>query len=432
MLEYSLGVYDHVRMAPDRPSSSRGSSSGRPAGHAGRRRSRSSPTAVVIGAVVVLLGVATLVARILFVRWGILYGTAAVSHVDAIVGALVVIGLALIAWGWSGRKSQQVAGPDASPGVRWTDWASGVTALAGTAALVISLTNLLQPLTPPRLATVACPGARVNSVPYVGITASSDGDNSREGPARSYLPDGRFAGNCSVGFDVYCLGDPIPDSTGTTSDEAWVTSRWLRVAKQPGGWRSAMARLLSGENPQPQFISDALVIPESPYDQLPLGTSRQCPGTFPYPGQTHLQPFNAQADTFTADATHATNMGFAVWVPPGQGFLNGDAYLQIFTTGAGQPNNPGETLPNGTKSVEWSYKGSLQAQLEHAEGSTGSAGHVVVMAIACLADNIPAKAGTAAIAGYRLGPTGPPVSSSVIPHGMDKNRLARAACEAST
>jgi hypothetical protein len=387
---------------------------------------------VVVGVVVVLLGVATLVARILFVRSGILYGTAAVSHVDVIVGALVVIGLALIAWGWSGRKAHQGGDPGASPGSRWTDWASGVTALAGTAALVISLTNLLEPLTPPRLATAACPGARVNSVPYVGLTASANGDNSREGPARSYLPDGRFPGGCSVGFDVYCLGDPIVDATGTTSDEAWVTSRWLRVAKQPAGWRSAMAHLLSGESPRPQFISDAIVTPESPYDQLPLGAPRQCPGRFPYPDPTHLQPFNARADTFTADATHATNMGFAVWVPPGQGFLNGGAYLQLFTVGAGQPSNPGETLPNGTKSVEWPYKSSLQVQLQPAAGNSGSAGHVVIMAIACLADNIPAKTGAAAIAGYRLGPTGPPVSSSVIPKGMDRNRLARAACEAST
>ena len=101
-----------------------------------------------VGVVVVLLGVATLVARILFVRSGILYGTAAVSHVDVIVGALVVIGLALIAWGWSGRKAQQGGDPGASPGSRWTDWASGVTALAGTAALVISLTKGLSPINP--------------------------------------------------------------------------------------------------------------------------------------------------------------------------------------------------------------------------------------------------------------------------------------------
>ena len=72
------------------------------------------------------------------------------------------------------------------------------------------------------------------------------------------------------------------------------------------------------------------------------------------------------------------------------------------------------------------------SQLQPAAGSGGSAGHVVIMAIACLADNIPAKTSTAAIAGYRLSPTGPPVRSSVIPNDMDRNRLARAACEAST
>jgi hypothetical protein len=434
VLEKALAVHHYVRMVRQPAGGSAGGppAPGPVAGHTNPGRSGSSATALAFGIICVLAGLATLLARILFVRWGILYGAAAVSHVDAIVAALIVIGLALIAWGRSGRKTTQTTSTDPDSGSQWTNWATGITALAATAALVVSLMNLFDPLTPPRLATSACPGARVNNVPYVGITAGPDGVNSRQGPSRSYLPNGRFAGNCSVGFDVYCLGDPIEDVTGTTSDEFWMTSRWLRVAKQPPGWRSTMARILSGENPQPQFMSDAFITPESPYDQLPIGNARQCPGNFPYPGQTHLQPFNAQADTLTASADHAVNMGFAVWVPPRQGFINSDAYLQIFTSGAGQPNNPGEAAPDGTKSVEWTYGSSLQSQLHPAANQPGTSGHVVILAVACLADNIPAKTSTAAIAGYKLSQAGPPLSSSVIPSGMDKNRLARAACEAST
>jgi hypothetical protein len=295
--------------------------------------------------------------------------------------------------------------------------------------------NLLEPLTPPRFTTAACPGANLNNVPYVGITAGLNGDNSRVGPARAYLPDGRFPAGCSVGFDVYCLGDPIEDQTGSTNQETWVTSRWLRVAKQPRGWRSAMAHVLSGENTQPQFISDEFVTPESAYSDLPYG-NRSCPGRFPLPGHTQLQRFDAKADTFTADATDATNMGFAVYVPPGQGFRNGGAYLQIYNaagTPAGIPaDNPGETLPDGSKSVEWPYQSSLQEQLQPPTGRKGSGGHVVVMAVACLADNIPAPTDTAATAGYQVPSTGPPTPSSVIPNGMNMNQLARAACEAST
>lgn len=397
-----------------------------------QQRRKHSGSALIAGAACVLIGLGVLVARIIFVRWGILYGPAAVAHVDAIVGALVVVGLAAIVWGWSSRKSQQTASsgrPDSSAGARWTDWASGLTALAGAGALVVSLMNLLEPLTPPRLATQACPGARVNNVPYSGTTGA-DGVNSRTGPARFYVPDGRFPPGCSIGFDIYCLGDPIEDKSGTTSNELWVTSRWLRVAKQPGGWRSFMARILSGESTRSQFISDAFIMPETAYDSLPPGKS-QCPSNFPYPGRARLSLFNAKEDTFTAIANHAVNMGFAVWVPPGQGFLDADSYLQLLTPGTGIAHNPGMTSPNGTKSVWWPYK-IEQSQLRPPAHKGGLWGNVVIMAIPCLADNFPAKTNTAVIASYRVPSAGFPVRSSVIPKGIRLGQLARAACEAQT
>ncbi len=377
-----------------------------------------------------------MVARILFVRWGILYGASAVSHVDAIIGALVAIGVAVIAWGLAGAKGKSAAASNTDAGARWMNWVPGVTTLAGAATLVVSLVNLLQPLEPPGLAMRACPGARDNSVPYAGITSATEGVNSRQGPARSYLANGRFPAGCSVGFAAYCLGDPIIDQGGVTTDETWVTSRWLLVAKQPGGWRSTAARILSGENPGPQFVSNAFVTPETPYDQLPIGTPRQCPGTFPYPGKTRLQPFNASAGTFTAAANHAINMGFAIWIPPRQGFVDGGAYLQLVTPVSApaltSADNPGAS-PDGTKTVEWDYKNMLPTQARHAAGDSAfQPGHVVIMAIPCLADNIPAKTSTAAIAGYDVPETGVPAMNTNIPSGLEKNRLARAACEVST
>src|SRR5262249_11785012 len=161
-----------------------------------------------------------------------------------------------------------------------------------------------------------------------------------------------------------------------------VTSRWLLVAKQPRGWRSAAARVLSGENSQPQFISDAFVTPETPYGKLPLGKPSQCPGTFPYPSKAKLQPFDQKDSLFTAQANYATDIGFAMWVPPHQGFINGNSYLQLFTLGAGPANNPGETGAAGNKTAEWSYKQTLLPLL-HGQAP----GRVVIMAIPCLADN---------------------------------------------
>lgn len=103
---------------------------------------------LIAGACIIVVGIAALAARIIFVRWGILYGTSAVSHVDAIVGALTAIGVAFIAWGWKGVRETNKEDGTGSPAQRWTDWVSGVTALVGAATLVVSLMNLLEPLNP--------------------------------------------------------------------------------------------------------------------------------------------------------------------------------------------------------------------------------------------------------------------------------------------
>jgi hypothetical protein len=392
-----------------------------------RRRGR------IHGWIWVSVGIIVFGVRIYFVRTGILYGPSAVSQADAIVGALVVIGAAFIARGKTVKKQKRndSSEVDRSTGQGWASWASGATALVAAGALVVSLVNLVEPLNSPNLAMPACPGARDRNVLYTGITAGVYGDNSRQGPGLSYLPDGRFPEGCSIGFSVYCLGDSIGE-TGGASDETWVTSRWLLVAKQPLGWRSMTARIISGENPEPQFISDAFITPETSYNKLPLGASRQCPGTFPYPGKTILSPFNTRDSTFTAVSPHATNMGFAVWVPPRQGFLDSDTYMQLPPVSVSSVNNPGETAADGSKSVRWDYEDMLVSQLKPSTGNVSQSGHVVIMAIPCLAINIPALISTADVAVYQLFKTAPPIMSTALPKGLDMNRLALAACETSS
>ena len=406
-----------------------------------------------LGVTLIVVGLVILGIRAWWVEIGILYGSSPVTQVDVAIGALIVIGTACIAAGRRtsagkvrNRRGSQTrrtedsaeasapegAGSVESPGTQWTYWASGAAALAGAGALVVSVLNLSQPLNPPGLAMPACPGARVNNVPFVGITAVADGVNSRLGPARSYLPNGRYPGSCSIGFSAYCIGDPIGD-TGGTNAEMWVTSRWLLVAKQSNKYAIWAAHLLSGEKRDPAFISDAFIIPETSYDLLPQGDAKQCPGSFPYPAKADLQPFNSRSGTLTAIAQYATNMGFAVWVPPGQGFTDGDSYLQLFSPTLPPSGNPGQTTPSGSKSVSWDYADTLLAELRpHGSSGGHSLGHVVIMAIPCLAPNIPALTNTAAISGYQLSSTNFPIKTSDIPQGADYNQLARAACEAAT
>lgn len=392
---------------------------------------------LVFGWISVGLGIIVLVARILLVRIGVLYGTSPVSQVNAIAGALVVIGFVLISSRNAGKKGKRrnrgtedsVEGGD-NTGQGWAAWASGATALVAAGALVVSLTNLVEPLNPPNLAMSACPGARDKNVKYVGIATGVDGVNSRQGPALSYLPDGRFPQGCSIGFSAYCLGDPIGE-TGGTSAEIWVTSRWLLIAKHTDRFFGTLAHFLSGENPESQFITDAFITPETSYDDLPFGSSSQCRGGFPYPGKANLSTFNARASTFTAVALHATNMGFAVWVPSKQGFQGSDTYSQLPSLSSSPTNNPGKTAADGSKSVKWDYQDTLLPQLKHSAANTSSSlGNVVIMAVACLAVNIPARTSTAALAVYQLSKTRPPLIRTNFPKGLNESRLARAACEA--
>ncbi len=402
-----------------------------------------------LGVVLVIVGVGLLYLRIWWVQIGILYGSSPITQVNVMIGALVVIGIACISFGRNtltkrgtkNRQAQTRVGQgenakategDAGTGTGWTSWASGTTALVGVGALVVSLLNLIQPINPPSLAVHACPGARVKDVPYVGITADPNGVNSRQGPARSYLPDGRYPGNCSLGFSAYCIGDPIGESGGTKV-EAWVTSRWLLMAKQSSKFGIAAANLLSGEKHSPQLISDAFVYPETSYDLLPKGDSKQCPGSYPYPEKVSLQPFNTRTGTFTAVARYATNIGMAVWVPPRQGFINGNSYLQMFSPLLPLSDNPGQTSSSGSKSVKWDYIDMMGGQSQsHANSGNRSLGNVVVLAIPCIAPSVPAQTSTATVSGYRLSSTKLPIKTPDIPQGLDVNHLARAACEADT
>ena len=420
-----------------------------------------------VGILLFVLGIGFLAVRVWFYYIGVLYGTSPITEVDVFVGALIVIGIACIAADKSASArnppkilpAQNKSGPNGTPGSadgahtvgnvgtdpanstataagtdpadtdgpQWTNWASGAASLAGAGALVVSLLNIFQPANPPNLTMPACPGTRVNDVAYIGTT--SIGVNSRQGPARSFLPNGRYPGNCSIGFSAYCVGDPIGD-TGGTNTEVWVTSRWLQVAKQTSSPWTRFAHLLSGEKSGPAFISDAFIYPGTAYDQLEL--AKKCPGDFPDPATAELQPFNAHTDILTASARYASNMGFAVWVPPNQGFVDGNSYLQIASSSS-SAYNPGQASPAGSKSVLWDYADTLLAQFKPPRNSsTPSLGHVTVMAIPCLAPNIPAQTSTAAFAGYQVSDGKPSIKGSAITQGANADQLARAACEAAS
>jgi hypothetical protein len=316
-----------------------------------------------IGFGFIALGGAALIFRVVLVSLGVLFGEQAVNRVDVAVASMFGIGLALLAFARADRlRSAPVPQPgDESRGSSLlNDRLSMVTGIVSVGALVIASVNLFVPVQLPSRPRGACPGAQDRAAPYIGITASENGNNSRQGPAVSFPANGRFPGDCTIGFSHYCIGDPIVDASGTIADvQRWLTSRWLVVAKQPTGWRSGLAQVLSDENPEPQYVTDANITPATSYEKLTYGGDNNCAGEYNLPGLATLTDLDAATQVMGARADHAVNMGFAVWVPPGNTFIDDDSYRQIFDPAGTERTNPGATQPDGSKKLVWNYATTL-------------------------------------------------------------------------
>lgn len=392
----------------------------------GRRPTLWPLAALLLSAVILALALSWL--RVAWVRDGSLYGDEPVWQINVVAGALWALS-ALIAAGlalaWSRRRR-----PPAESDWRDTfDIATRLTVAGTVVAAFVAVVNTWAPVTPSDIAAAACPGATLWQAPYIGVTAVdgavTSGVNTRQGPGRSHSTNGRFLEQCAVGFSAFCLGDPIEDAVATTDHAAWDNSRWLLLNKH----RSARARLLSGENRDDQFLSEVLINPIRSYTAVPYRGDKECHGGRSYPGRTTLDPFDPQTATLRASATDATNMGFAVWIPPGQAIAHADSYTQIYNSAGKPADNPGRADGSGAKSVSWDYQDTVVTELR---GDPVTAnGEVVVMAIACLAVNVPADPNTAAMATYRVSrASGPTSTNGQIPAGLDRHRLANAACQA--
>ncbi|MER7805077.1 hypothetical protein ABTX71_32685 [Streptomyces parvulus] len=366
---------------------------------------------------------------------GVLYGRTQVLRVDGMIAAVAVLALAL---GLAHRPSSGTTAPGVSAPDRWTI----VTAATGLLVLVVSAVSLFSPIDEPGLPKAACPYTRTQQAPYVGLTAGKLGNNSRSGPGRAYPANGRFPADCSVGFRDYCLGDPILDDSGSTEHQQWVTNRWLRIIKQPDsplGWRQRLAEALSGEQSGDQFITDAYIVPATPYEGLARGDTKVCGPQSPA-GPAALEQFTtrrsagAKAPSIEIAATsdHAVNIGFAVYLPHSEGFRDEGTAIPLYDEILPARQNPGRILPQSgnRKAITWTYSESLQARLLPAHKGPA---HVLLMAIPCLSDNLPDDAAKGALARYDIASAGPPRKAALQPTQYNDDileRLARAACQA--
>ena len=122
------------------------------------------------------------------------------------------------------------------------------------------------------------------------------------------------------------------------------------------------------------------------------------------------------------------------WQPPGQPFVDTDAYVHVYNPEGTPAQNPGSTGEDGEKKVVWRFGDQQVGNLQQPGGTAAPVvGRVVVLAIPCLSENVPADLGTAAMATYAVSRASSlmPVSDPdlLVNRALNKERLSRVACQ---
>ncbi len=235
-----------------------------------------------------LIAIGAVIVRVILFSRGILYGESTAKMASLAVAAIVVTaGAVIMKILQSGRTA---SGTEQSAG----SIASSLATLIGLALTAYSAAELLAPNTPVAASAPACPGTPVYGARFFAQTTDL-GVNARSGPGRVYAPVSRYASNCTLGFDGYCIGSIEPDSRLKTPDD-----RWLIVHGRSG-----------------QLISSAVVLSQSPERDLgqnPSGLCRQL-GGLPLPQTIQDFVYNGRESTLSASASGAAAVGYAIAVP---------------------------------------------------------------------------------------------------------------------
>ncbi len=138
-------------------------------------------------------------------------------------------------------------------------------------AIPVALTGvvaLLAPVTPATATAPACAGASVAGGKFRATTPST-GVNARSGPDVSYPQVGRFAANCTLSFDGYCIGEPVKDLLiRAYSDQRWLIlhRRWQTPPWENVPWGAAPYA----------FVASGTVQSQSPERELGEGPAKVC------------------------------------------------------------------------------------------------------------------------------------------------------------
>lgn len=274
-------------------------------------------------------------ARYVLFSKGILYG-----EETARMASLMVAGV-IVAAGYVPLRV--LRGSDEARDVPRETIAATVAAVLGLATTGYAVSQLLAPNTPVAATTAACSGVPVYGATFFAKT-ESNGVNARSGPGREYQQVNRYEGNCTLGFDGYCIGRAEPDFILHTPDQ-----RWLLVHNRD------------------QLVASAVVLSESPESALGNSPSPKCAklGGLPQPAKIQQFSYDPATGQLQTSAAGAAAVGYGLATVPAQS----RAY-QAVALGAGA-GFPAKLAP-----------GTIASQVQ-------TSGGVWLGAAICLADNVP-------------------------------------------
>jgi hypothetical protein len=316
-------------------------------------------TAIFMGVFLVAVTFCAVFVRYILFSRGILYGEATAKMASLMVAGIVVLAGCVPLQMLRSRPAQSSGGKGAQPATHATPPAakepeSGtkesivatVAAILGLAVTAFSLSEILAPNTPVEAAAPACAGAPVYGARFFAETLPT-GDNSRSGPGREYEQVNRYGGNCTLGFDGYCIGPPEQDFRLGTPDQ-----RWLLVHRRD--------ELIASAVVQSQTAESALGTKPSPIcDKL---------GGLPQPTVISAFTYDTASGHVGAIAAGAAAVGYGLATA---GPMVNYRALPLGTTAGFAITLPSQRI----------------ASLTHATD-----GHVWLGAAICLADNVPVTA----------------------------------------
>ncbi|GAA1855957.1 hypothetical protein [Actinomadura bangladeshensis] len=181
---------------------------------------------IFTGVVLLLLAAVAVVIRWQLFSRGILYGDAAAKMASlTVAGIIVLAGALLLRVGRPApppppQQQESTGASDGStgPGDRRGAQAAAadsalvtITAVLGLATTAYAVGELVAPNTPVAVAQAACSGVPFYGARYFAVTSKGVGANSRRGPGREYQQVKKYRGDCTLGFDGYCVGAPEED-----------------------------------------------------------------------------------------------------------------------------------------------------------------------------------------------------------------------------